>query len=367
MPRLAIALCVSGLLLSSVLVARSAAQGGPAPNPVARLYPASPITLTGRVDSNSPSLWQLVDGQSRFFLMTSIDGHPSTATGDAFTTLGTPSPINLTPWPGGGVWMEAVIPDVDGTWYGYYHNEVPATACGADSTRVAPRIGAARSVDHGLTWESLGIVIDAPPGTDVCGSPNKYLVGGVGDFSVMLDPDSRDLYFFVSQYYRSPSEQGVAVARIAWADRDAPVGKAMLWSTSTWIPASRQISTKNGAPIALYRAASPLFPTTQPWHQDTAVDAFWGPSVHYNTYLNEYVMLLNRAKDESFDEEGIYVSYSPRLDDPRAWTTPVKLLNGGAWYPQVIGLDTNGTDKLAGAVARFFMSGKSSFAISFTR
>ena len=78
--------------------------------------------------------------------------------------------------------------------------------------------------------------------------------------------------------------------------------------------------------------------------------------MHWNSAIEHYVMLLNRAKDEEYSQEGIYVSFSPRLDDPSLWTTPVKILNGGRWYPQVIGMTTgSGTDKLAAAVPRFFM------------
>ena len=98
------------------------------------------------------------------------------------------------------------------------------------------------------------------------------------------------------------------------------------------------------------------------WHDaDDKVDAFWGPSVHWNTAIEQYVMLLNRAKDENYAQEGIYVSFAPRLDDPSLWTAPQKILNGGKWYPQVVGSSLGtGTDKLAGASARFFMSGRSS-------
>jgi hypothetical protein len=79
-------------------------------------------------------------------------------------------------------------------------------------------------------------------------------------------------------------------------------------------------------------------------------------------------MLLSRAKDESYGEEGMYVSFAPRLDDPRLWSPPQKILNGGKWYPQVMGLTVgSGTDKAAGATARFFMSGRSDYTITFTR
>ena len=65
-------------------------------------------------------------------------------------------------------------------------------------------------------------------------------------------------------------------------------------------------------------------------------------------------MLLNRAKDENYTQEGIYVWYAPRLDDPSLWSAPQKILNGGRWYPQVVGSSVGtGTDKLA-ALARDF-------------
>jgi hypothetical protein len=107
---------------------------------------------------------------------------------------------------------------------------------------------------------------------------------------------------------------------------------------------------------------------TRAWHDaDAAVDAFWGPSIHWNTYLERYVMLLNRARDENYNNEGIYVSYARRLDDPRAWSAPRKIMNGGGWYPQVAGLEAGGTDKQAGQRARFFLTGRSEHYIEFSR
>lgn len=83
-----------------------------------------------------------------------------------------------------------------------------------------------------------------------------------------------------------------------------------------------------------------------------------GPSVHWNTAVQQYVMLLNRTQDDTFAQEGIYVSFAPSLDDPTRWSIPQRLLAGGRWYPQVIGLEIGeGTDKLAGGVARFFIGG----------
>lgn len=341
--------------------------GGQSAGPRAELVATNYVRLTGDVDSNSPAVWNLAQGRFQFFVMTSFAGLPSTATGASLVRLGTPKPIVMEPWPDGGVWMEAVVADEDGTWYGYYHNEVPATAC-PGSTKMVPRIGAARSSDRGQTWESLGIILEAPRNSYDCITNNRYFVGGVGDLSVQVDHDSRDLYIFFSEYLRTPQQQGVAVARMAWADRDAPAGKLMVWRTRSWIPASRAMMTSGDLTLA-YQAALPIFSLELPFHDnDTAVDVFWGPSVHWNTYLEQYVMLLNRAQDENFRQGGVYVSFAPRLDDPRLWSDPQKILNGGKWYPQVIGLEGGvGTDKIAGETARFFMSGSSEHLIHFIR
>lgn len=335
--------------------------------PRMELVLASKLQLTGEVDSNSPAIWDRVNGRLTLFVMTSMSGMPSTAAGRELTTLGKASPVAIEPWPGGGIWMEAIITDEDGTWYGYYHNENPARVCGSEQ-KVIPRMGAARSTDRGRTWEPLGVILEAPPRTYDCATTNKYFVGGVGDFSVQRDHDSQDLYFFYSTYLRSERLQGVAVARLAWADRDAPAGKMMLWRDGIWIPVNA-LNLSDGVQRFIYPAAVPIFPARDSWHdEDSIVDAFWGPSVHWNTYLQQYVMLLNHAKDDNFAQEGIYVSFATDIDDPRLWSPPVKVLNGGKWYPQVIGMqDGSGTDREAGEWPRFFMSGSSQYLAHFIK
>ena len=350
-----------------VLAGKPSAQTFQAINPQAKLSEAPRVRLTGDVDSNSPAVWDLTRGVLRLFVVTSYSGRPSTAGGRNLLTLGVAQTSYLEPWPGGGVWIEAVVPDVDGTWYGYYHNEIPASVCpGID--KVIPRIGAARSRNHGRSWENLGIILEAPANAYTCDTNNVFFVNGVGDFSVQLDANSRDLYFFFSQYERSMAAQGVAVARMAWADRDEPEGKLMVWRTRAWFPAARLVMDGDQTAWA-YATGTPVFASLDGWHDDdTTTDEFWGPSIHWNTYLQMYVMLLNRARDTKYNQEGIYVSYSPRLEDPAIWSAPQKILNGGSWYPQVIGLDEGiGTDKVAGEWARFFMAGSSQYLVHFTR
>ena len=347
-------------------------EQGPYPaKPKAMLVPTRGLGFTGSADSNTPGVWAQVRGRDVLHVLTSIDGAPSRAFGLGLSTLGPARGVKIEPWPSGGNWLEAVVADDDGIWYGYYHNERPSQSCGEEQQRMAPRIGAVRSVNQGRTWEDLGTILEAPPETDECDSPNTYFVGGVGDFSVILDQDKLDLYIFYSQYVGWTPSQGVAVARLPWAERNEPVGKVTILADEGWVSPTADEGIVDEIQPARWRYpyGVPLFPARDSWHdQDGTVDVFWGPSVHWNTYLGQYVMLLNRAMDSQWTQQGIYISYATRLDDPKAWSAPRKLLSGGRWYPQVFGLETGtGTDKTAGQVARFFMSGYSEYLIQFLR
>jgi hypothetical protein len=355
------ALALMTLLLASVTLA----QNPPARVPSARLTRVPAIALQSLSDSNSPAVWEQVDGRQRLFMLTSEGGHTirhAGADGSRLTSLGE---VSFAEHPGHGVWFEAIVPDVDGTWYGFYHNELPAHVC--NDPRAIPRIGAARSRDFGATWQDLGVVLASSPRSYDCASTNEYFVGGVGDFSVVLDDTQRYLYFFFSQYAADKTVQGVSVARLAWADRDAPTGKVSVWlRNQTWLPA-RGFRLAEGVGY-LYPDGSPIYPVADAWHDGTTVDAFWGPSVHWNTHLQQYVMLLNRARDTAWTQEGVYVAFSPSLSEPANWSTPQRLIAGGRWYPQVLGTEVGtGTDRLAGERARFFMSGVSEFVIQFSR
>ena len=305
-----------------------------------------------------------------------IDLNGTGVPGIGVTLEGGPSPIPLvtgaeggvtfTNHPGHGVWFEAIVADGLDRWYGFYHHERPADDCGRPD-RQLPRIGAARSADFGRTWDDLGIVLDAPADSAACGSANRFTLGGVGDVTAALDRDQEFLYHYFSQYGRDPVSQGVAVARLAWADRDTPVGRAEIWNDGAWLPV-RDAAIEEEAPRWEYPAGTSLWPPSRPFHDgQPSADVFWGPAIHWNTFLEQYVMLLNRAKDEQYGQEGIYVAFSTTLADPRVWSTPVKLLNGGGWYPQVAGLDDGGTDRLAGQRARLFITGRSSHVVVFSR
>lgn len=311
------------------------------------LRPAKSLKLPGQVDSNSPAHW---DGDT-LFLFTSA-GHPFRSYGKNLFSLGKPQPVRFNNEVNGGRWIESTWRAEDGILYGWYHLE-PRDVCPGTSL-TAPQIGALRSSDNGSTWEDLGIVLKASDETLDCSAQNGYFVGGHGDFCVFLDPQKEWLYFFFGNYGGDLKEQGVCVAKMHWRDRANPVGKVWKWHEGKW--SERGIEGK----------ATPIFPATVAW-QGEDCESFWGPSVHFNTHLGCYVMLLNRAKGKGWVQEGIYVSFNTNLADPRGWTTPQKIYDGGRWYPQVMGMEQGGTDKLAGKVARFFMGGVSEWEIVFQR
>jgi hypothetical protein len=339
------------VVLALIASATIGAQSTRAPR--AHLVSAPRFDLPARIDSSNPAVWSLAGGVHQLFVISSWGGIPVRSVGNSLESLRNSGPVLFASHPGHGVWIEAIIPADDETWYAYYHHERAAEECGRPD-RQLPRIGALRSTDRGETWDDLGIVLDAPAGSEACASANRFVLGGVGDVTAALDPDTRDIYLYFSQYSRESATQGVAVARLAWADRDAPVGKVSIWNDGAWL------ADGHGTPLVRAR---------QPFHdRSAAADVFWGPSIHWNTYLERYVMLLNRARDDQFNNDGIYVSYSPTLADPSQWTAPVKILDGGGWYPQVIGMEAGtGTDRIAGQRARFFLTGRSERYIEFER
>jgi hypothetical protein len=346
--------------LFAAIIACSSVGHAQRTRPYAVLERASKLEFTAPTDSNSPAFWRLQQGSKRLRVLNSA-GTPVLSTGVDIEELQSVGPVTFDNTISGGRWIEAVVTDHRGVVYGYYHNEPQGVCPGSDKT--APRIGAARSYDGGRSWIDLGIILEAPPDSTLCQTNNGFFVGGVGDCSVMLDADGKYLYVFFSAYPRQLEEQGVAVARLRWSDRDTPVGRVALWNDGVW-----RYPEDDDDGRLVYPAARPIFTATRSWHARGDVEAFWGPSVHWNTFLERYVMLLNHASNGDFAQEGIYLSAAELLDDPRGWTPPQRILSGGKWYPQVIGLEPGaGTDRLAGERARFFMSGVSDHVIEFQR
>jgi hypothetical protein len=181
---------------------------------------------------------------------------------------------------------------------------------------------------------------------------NGFFAGGLGDFSVIREKDY--FYFLFSNYDRHRSEQGISIARMPYEARMNPRGQVWKWRDGRWDePGLGGHTTPIFAAVRNFRHADP--------------DSYWGPAIHYNTYLGGYVMLLNRTAEGDSDwwQEGIYLTFSKDLSDPESWSEPEKLMEGGDWYPEIIGTAPGQTDTLAGQQARFFMSGYSVWEIEF--
>ncbi|MBI2431631.1 MAG: hypothetical protein HYV26_02040 [Candidatus Hydrogenedentes bacterium] len=307
----------------------------------------------GVVDCNSPAHWA---GDTMYLFNSAA--HPFRSSGPDVFHLSRPATRvtfdNEATWTMGARWIEATHQADDEVLYMWYHNEPPVIP-----SKTAPRIGSMISKDNGLTWRDLGIVLEAPVDSNNLESVNFYFVGGNGDFCVVADQTHEYFYFFISTYNKVMREQGVSVARMAYNDRDNPSGKILKWHEGEW------------KEPGVGGQVSPIFPAAGDWHSE-GVDAFWGPSVHFNTHLNQWVMLLNRAKDKNWAQEGIYISFNEDLSKPVEWTKPTKILDASQlkkskWYPQVIGLGKQETDKLAGKTARLFVAGLSKWEIAFLR
>ncbi len=309
---------------------------------------AEGVYFPGVADSNSPIHW--ANGKRYVY---NSDGVPIRSEGVELSGMRYARAAYLlesavSPW-----WLEATYKDDDGTIYGWYHHEI-YSYCAMDGDRYigVPVIGAVVSKDNGHTFRDLGIVLSDGYEPN-CEAKNGYFAGGHGDFSVIVDKEKKNLYFFFSVYGGPANEQGVAIARMAVADRSNPTGNVWKYQDGKW--ESPGISGK----------VTPIFTVRTPW-ESANTDAFWGPSVHYNRELGEFVMLLNHACCEpNWPAEGIYVSFNGDLENPKGWGEPERIIEGGGWYPMAVGLAIGDTDKTAGARARLFMGSDSQWELIF--
>jgi hypothetical protein len=315
------------------------------------LRPAPPLALHGshcwRTDGNSPVLSDN-DGAIVFFSHYRPRGHTlrrRARHGLAFAEAPVCVELLDDPDPQTGKWIEAVWDDPSGPLRGWYHAEELAPC---SRTLYVTHIGEAVSEDRGLHWHCVGELLRAP--SLDCSWRNGFFAGGYGDLCVLPDGKGEHLYLFFTSYHTDEQAQGIAVARLP---ARGPAHLEM-WCDGGWQ------SGADGQP-------KPLWPIRRGWrHADP--DSFWGPAVHYNRAVGRYVMLLNRTAGGDGDllQEGAYVSTNAGLEDPTGWTEPLQLVAGGAWYPQVVGLDPGDGDTRAGRVARFFMAGFSTWQIEFT-
>lgn len=311
------------------------------------------VSMPAAPDCNSPAFWR--DGRLQWF---GSHGSPWLSSGpNQFGPFET-RPVALPSSDNSPKWVESVWTEGSASViWGWYHAE-PVNLI-PNSTLTAPKIGATVSFDGGYTMTDLGFILESGDPIDPM-AQNGYFAGGHGDFSVILDRSRKYFYFFFGNYGGAAESQGVCLARMAYEDRANPAGKVWKYHNGAWREAG------SGGRV------TPIFPVQRAW-QSKQPDAFWGPSVHWNTYLNCYVMLLNRAAGERWAQEGVYISFCSDLNRPETWTTPRQILSradgdvadAGDFYAQVMGLDAGDTERRAGQLARLYLRGVSKWEIDF--
>lgn len=253
-------------------------------------------------------------------------------------------------------WFESILPGPNGELYAFYHSEEKSPCSFYYKT---PEIGAAKSTDKGRTWTNLGIVVKVADDQNDCNALNGFFSNGVGDFTAMYDREKQFVYFIFTNYPMGDqvSEQGIGFARMPAADLDHPVGKALKWHNGSYgTPGIDGAATSIFKPKIDFRAHNP--------------DGFWGPSVHYNTFLKKYVMLLSHTQNGDytripFPTAGIYISLNDSLDNPLGWSEPVQIARGGHWYPQFFSTVPFESSAELGETARFFMENESFYSLRF--
>ncbi|MBY0507793.1 MAG: hypothetical protein K2X03_28025 [Bryobacteraceae bacterium] len=309
-------------------------------------YP-SPI-----VDGNSPGLW--VDGRLKVYTST---GELIKMSGPDLFSLWNDLPPEVDSPAHFPMWIESLWRDPsDGLVYAWYHHE-PGGYCPGKGLTV-PRIGALLSRDGGDTFEDLGIVLSSGDPPD-CNAQNRFFAGGHGDFSVVYDQGDGCFYFVFDNYGGPASTQGVSLARLAYEDRATPAGHVWKHYQGAWDQPG------------VGGRSTPVLPVRTAWEKSNT-DAFWGPSVSWNSYLERYVILLNRACCQpGWPQEGIYLAISADLSDPASWSAPVKILTprdigfAPGYYPQLVGKAVGETDSLTSQGSRLFVKGISRWELFF--
>jgi hypothetical protein len=310
--------------------------------------PAAPVSMPAEIeDGNSPAVWQ--NGTLNVYTSTGI---PMRMTGANIFGLAMDTPPQISSSKHLPLWIESIWRDDDGTTYAWYHHE--ARAC--NDELAVPSIGALVSHDGGVHFDDLGIVLSSGDPID-CGARNGFFATGHGDFSVVLDQHREYFYFFYTNYGGAVGGQGIAMARLRFDERANPV----VWKYYRGEWNEPGVGGK----------VTPLFQTRVAWQREDT-DSFWGPAVHWNTSINRYVMLLNRACCESgWPQEGIYTSIGFDPEFPGGWSWPKKLMDGEeigfapGYYPQAFGTGVGETDTIAGKYPRLFIKGFSRWELSF--
>ena len=254
----------------------------------------------------------------------------------------------------GGKWIYSVFrPDPQGNpdhLIGYYHAEewYWSGECNhCPRTGYLPpayfSIARCHSDDNGVTWQSDGQII-----TSSHPKPSTLGWSGEGNGTVVRDTNSGYWYCFYgdsdTQFDQVDTGNVIKVARSTDAKGDP--GTWRKWTTSSgFSPGAAALGEEGSAIPAL------------------AGHAGANPHVHWNVYLQKWVMLFHTwdcndcddpygwcmgetwPGDGTHKENSIHICTSSDIDDPLSWTTPIVLFQGDQDLSQVVQCPDKGTGK----------------------
>ena len=237
------------------------------------------LSLIHIPDAHISHVWQ--GNEMRQFISAGVSGYRFTGPNADSLTLNPTTPvIKPGPLPNEYKAFGSVIPGPNGELFGYYHAE----SCGRGNYTAT--VGAAVSVDGGLTWSDKGNVITGYQANQSC---TKSRPSGAGQPSVIR------IGTFVYVYYTQWGggyPDTIHVARANYADAVMP-GAFTKWRSGNW----------NG--IGLGGQSSSVIPSV--------LDTFAAnASVSWNTYLQKYITVFDASK-------GFYLVTSK---DGVTWDTP---------------------------------------------
>jgi hypothetical protein len=221
-----IACTLVGILIAaspSSTCVRPTIRHGPALVPI----PNRAIEIPAEVDCSTPMVWDLVDGSWTFFAIASWGGLPVLLHGPQLDRLQRDGPITMVRHPGHASGWKPSCQTTTGTWYGYYHHEVPAEMCGETRSDdlTSARRDRATMASPGKTgshsrraarqrWMRIVESLSARWASAIPASSSTRIIANC---TVYFSPKTAR--------YRDRA-QGVANARLAWARSRCPDGEA---------------------------------------------------------------------------------------------------------------------------------------------
>ncbi len=261
--------------------------------------------------------WMMIWAENSSYRSTGPTQYPESQTtrnpsGQIFGGTG-----NFNTWDNGGSWLYSVHRISGNNLVGFYHAEdhwYPHTT----NDIAWKSIALTTSSDNGITWTAGQQIITAWRT-----KPGSPAWGGAGDHCVVRDSANNRWV----AYYQEIAPSGVASLHMAVStDATGSVGSWYKWDGVSFSVAG--IGGK-GAPL-------PSFSGTEGGN----------PSVHWNTFLNKWIMVYGGWDGNSYISSSVDMVY---------WTPPQLLLQpaysgGRAWYPTIIG----DSDTQAGETAKLY-------------